>query len=157
MRFKRQSVLSVVLLVASAGAAQAQPGDIIVGDSNDASVWRLKPKPVYKHLISDDKRLVNPNDSVFGRNGKIYVADYGAFAGNGAVFLINLKKSKTRSSARILCSGSPTASPWRRMAISSSRRSRPMTQCCFGSSCRAGTRASSPTTPLLAGSPGWRR
>lgn len=96
MKLRWLLVLAVVLLVALSGTAQAKPGDIIVGDSNDASVWRIKPKSGNKQLISDDKRFDNPNDSVFGPDGKIYVADYGAFADNGAVFSINPKTRKTR-------------------------------------------------------------
>ncbi len=85
----------VVALGISASPAGATPGDVIVGDSNAAVVLRVKPNTGVKSLVSDDSRLVNPNDTVFGPDGKIYVADYGAFGGNGGVFSINPKTGQT--------------------------------------------------------------
>jgi sugar lactone lactonase YvrE len=72
-----------------ASGAGATPGDVVVGDSNAAQVLRLKPKTGDISVISDDTRLVNPNDSAFGPNGTLYVADYGAFGDTGAVFAID--------------------------------------------------------------------
>jgi sugar lactone lactonase YvrE len=100
----------VALLVAAAAMAAgagAKPGDIIVGDSNAAQVLRLKPKTGHTSVISDDPRLVQPNDSVFGPNGKLYVADYGAFADAGAVFEIDPGTGKTS----VVAKKAPLAQP----------------------------------------------
>ena len=79
--------------------AAAKPGDVIVGDADAEQVLRLKPNGNIS-LISDDDRLDSPNDSVFGSNGKLYVADYDAFDPAGAVFSINPKTGKTKVLAK---------------------------------------------------------
>jgi sugar lactone lactonase YvrE len=90
------AIAAAALLMVSAAAAQAKPGDIIVGDSTSGEVWRLNAKTENKRLLSNDDRLATPNDSVFGPDGKIYVADYDAFGGGGGVFSINPKTRATR-------------------------------------------------------------
>jgi sugar lactone lactonase YvrE len=87
---------AVALLALFAATAHAKPGDIIVGDSTSEEVWRLNTKTENKVLLSDDQRLDTPNDSVFGPNGKVYVADYDAFGGGGGVFSINPRNRATR-------------------------------------------------------------
>jgi sugar lactone lactonase YvrE len=79
----------------SASPAGATPGDVIVGDSSDGLVLRVKPNTGAKSLVSDDPRLETPSDTVFGPDGTIYVVDYSAFAGNGGVFAINPKTHVT--------------------------------------------------------------
>lgn len=88
-------VVGLVAMAAMAAAAGAKPGDVIVGDTNTAQVLRLKPKTGHVSVISEDSRLVDPNDSVFGPNGKLYVADYSAFGDTGAVFAIDPKTGHT--------------------------------------------------------------
>jgi sugar lactone lactonase YvrE len=96
MKSRGTIATAAALLFVLAATAQAKPGDIIVGDSNSGEVWRLNVKTENKRLLSDDDRLVTPNDSVFGPDGKIYVADYDAFGGGGGVFSINPKTRATR-------------------------------------------------------------
>lgn len=80
----------------SAPAAAPKPGDVIVGDSNNAKVYWLDPDTGKKRVLSDDGRLVSPNDSAFSPDGKtLYVADYGAFGDTGGVFEINPKTGHT--------------------------------------------------------------
>lgn len=93
---KRTSGISLVgvagLVVAAALAAPAahgRPGDIIVGDSSASEVLRVNPRTGASSPISADPMLVAPNDSVIGRDGTIYVADYDAFGGGGGVIAIN--------------------------------------------------------------------
>ena len=85
----------LVVFVLMAGSAAAKKGDIIVGDSNNAEVIRVNPKTGAKDVISDDPRLATPNDTVFGRDGTIYVSDYGSGAEEPAVFSINPKTGAT--------------------------------------------------------------
>ena len=94
----RALALAVVMSIAVAVPVSAKPGDIIVGDSAADTVVRVKPRTGAVRLISNDSRLVDPNDVAIGRDGTLYVADYGAFpAGNdGAVFAINPRNGNTR-------------------------------------------------------------
>jgi Ca2+-binding RTX toxin-like protein len=80
-------VAGIVLVLA--GPAAAKKGDIIVGDSNNSTVYRVNPKTGSKTVVSDDPRLARPNDVVFGRDGTIYVADYGSGGEDPAVFSID--------------------------------------------------------------------
>jgi sugar lactone lactonase YvrE len=89
MRFAVCACAGLVASGVAAAVATAKPGDIIVGDSTAAKVLRLKPKSGQIMTISDDPRLVNPNDSAFGTDGTIYVSDYGAFGDTGAVFAVD--------------------------------------------------------------------
>jgi hypothetical protein len=89
LRLKWQFVLTMVLLVAFAGSAQAKPGSYIVGDSSESAVYRVNSKTGAKTTLSDDSDLVAPNDSAIAANGMIYVADYNAFGGGGGVFKLN--------------------------------------------------------------------
>lgn len=86
--------------VAAAGVlapgAAAKPGDIIVGDSGSAQVLRVKPKTGATTVISDDPRFAAPSDTVFDREGMIYVVDYDAFGGGGGVFRVNPRNGNTR-------------------------------------------------------------
>jgi streptogramin lyase len=86
---------TLVALGISTAPAGATPGDVIVGDSNAAVVLRVKPNTGVKSLVSDDTRFVSQNDTVFGPDGTIYVADYGAFGGNGGVFSIDPRTRQT--------------------------------------------------------------
>jgi hemolysin type calcium-binding protein len=94
-------------LFAVASTAHARPGDVIVGDSSNAKVFRLKPATGAKTVISDDPKLVSPSDSVFGPNGALYVSDYGANGGTGAVFKINTRTGATTT----LAGGAPFVQP----------------------------------------------
>jgi streptogramin lyase len=87
--------LATVAIAIGAAPAAAKKGDIIVGDSNEATVYRINPKSGTKDVISDDARLGAPNDAVFGPNGTIYVSDYGRGADEPAVFSINPKTGAT--------------------------------------------------------------
>jgi streptogramin lyase len=89
------AITGLVAAGAMAAGAAAKPGDVVVGDSGTAKVLRLKVKTGNVSVISDDSRLVSPNDSVFGPNGTLYVADYGAFGDTGAVFAIDPKTGHT--------------------------------------------------------------
>ena len=75
MRAIATAVVGAGLALALVATAGAKPGDIIVGDSGSDEVLRVKPKTGATTLISDDVRFVDPNDTVFGPNGMIYVAD----------------------------------------------------------------------------------
>ena len=92
-------LIAGTLVLGCAGAASAvvpHRGDVIVGDSGRAKVYVLDPGTGDKKVLSKDPRLVNPNDSAFSPNGKtLYVADYGAFNDNGAVFKVNLSTRRT--------------------------------------------------------------
>src|SRR4051794_2483618 len=92
--------LSFAMLAATGAAATAKPGDIIVGDSNNAQLLRLKPGNGSVGVVSDDPRLVNPNDSAFGPDGTIYFTDYGAFSDTGAVFAVDPATGETRVVAK---------------------------------------------------------
>jgi Ca2+-binding RTX toxin-like protein len=98
---RKAGLIATLTMVATAFAAIgatsaiAKPGDIIVGDSGNAEVIRVNPKTGAKTVISDDTRFDSPNDTVFGRNGTIYVADYQAFDGGGGVFAVNPKTGAT--------------------------------------------------------------
>ena len=100
-------IVALAALCAVASTAHARPGDVIVGDSNDAKVYRLKPATGAKTVISDDPKLVSPSDSVFSPTGTLYVVDYDAFGGPGGVFKIN---PRTRATSE-LAGGAPFAQP----------------------------------------------
>jgi streptogramin lyase len=86
----------LLLGAVSAFGVSAKPGQVIVGDSERARVFTLDPSTGDRKVLSKDPRLVNPNDSAFSPNGnKLYVADYGAFGGEGGVFKINPDNGKT--------------------------------------------------------------
>jgi hypothetical protein len=99
------SVLAGVFALAT--TAEARPGDVIVGDSSLHTVFRLKPATGHKSVISDDAKLVSPNDSVFGPSGALYVADYDAFGGLGGVLKINPRSGRTTK----LAGGAPFSQP----------------------------------------------
>jgi hypothetical protein len=96
MRKSAVIVAVVVTMALCASPAAAKPGDIIVGDSTNHVVLRVDPRTGSKSLVSNDPRLVSPSDTVFGRDGTIYVVDYEAFDGGGGVFSIDPKTGKTR-------------------------------------------------------------
>jgi sugar lactone lactonase YvrE len=93
-------VAGLSALGAVGSTALAKPGDIIVGDSNDGQLLRLKPANGSISVVSDDPRLVSPNDSAFGPDGTIYFADYGAFGDTGAVFAVDPATGNTRVVAK---------------------------------------------------------
>jgi len=99
---KKVGLIAAIVAALGLGAspAGAKPGDVIVGDSGTGEVLRVKPATGATSVISDDPRLVNPNDSVFGANGALFVADYGAFANTGAVFKIDPRTGQTRVLAK---------------------------------------------------------
>ncbi len=106
----RQAIAGLASLAGffvTAGLAQARPGDIIVGDSSAAKVYRLDPGTGAKTVISDDPQLASPNDSVFGPDGTLYVADYEAFGGLGGAFEINPRTGATSE----LAGGAPFSQP----------------------------------------------
>ncbi len=96
MRKSAVIVAVVATLTMCASSAGAKQGDIIVGDSTNHVVLRVNPKTGAKSLVSNDPRLVDPSDTVFGRDGTIYVVDYEAFDGGGGVFSVDPKTGKTR-------------------------------------------------------------
>jgi DNA-binding beta-propeller fold protein YncE len=87
------AMLALALFATS--TAFGKKGDIIVGDSNNATVYRVNPNTGGKTVVSDDPRLARPNDVVFGRDGTIYVADYGSGGEEPAVFSINPRTGAT--------------------------------------------------------------
>src|SRR3954453_5810531 len=93
-------VAGLSALGAVGSTALAKPGDIIVGDSNNAQLLRLKPGNGSVGVVSDDPRLVNPNDSAFGPAGTISFTDYGAFSDTGAVFAVDPATGETRVVAK---------------------------------------------------------
>jgi sugar lactone lactonase YvrE len=96
MRKSAVIVAVVATLALCASPAGAKQGDIIVGDSTNHVVLSVNPRTGDKSLVSNDPRLVSPSDTVFGRDGTIYVVDYQAFDGGGGVFSIDPKTGKTR-------------------------------------------------------------
>jgi hypothetical protein len=101
------AVVALAALSVVASAAQARPGDVIVGDSSNAKVWRLKPGTGTKTVISADPKLSQPSDSVFGPDGTLYVVDYSALGGPGGVFKINPRTGATTE----LAGGAPFVQP----------------------------------------------
>jgi streptogramin lyase len=95
VRVGLSGAVSLLLAGVVAGSASATPGDIIVGDSSLGEVLRVKPRTGAIRLISDDSRFVSPNDTVFGPDGMVYVADYEAFDGGGGVFRVNPRNGNT--------------------------------------------------------------
>jgi RTX calcium-binding nonapeptide repeat (4 copies) len=96
MRKSAVIVAVVATLALCASPAGAKQGDIIVGDSTNHVVLSVNPRTGAKSLVSNDPRLVDPSDTVFGRDGTIYVVDYEAFDGGGGVFSIDPRTGKTR-------------------------------------------------------------
>lgn len=93
-------VAGLSALGAVGSTALAKPGDIIVGDSNNGQLLRLRPGNGSIGVVSDDPRLVSPNDSAFGPDGTIYFSDYGAFGDTGAVFAVDPATGHTRVVAK---------------------------------------------------------
>ena len=118
MRKSAVIVAFVAALALCASPAGAKQGDIIVGDSTNHVVLSVDPKTGDKSLVSNDPRLVDPSDTVFGRDGTIYVVDYEAFGGGGGVFSVDPKTGKTRVVTKDPRFVQPDGSRWRRTATS---------------------------------------
>jgi Ca2+-binding RTX toxin-like protein len=81
----------VAALAIGAAPAAAKPGDIVAGDSTNSTVVRINAKTGATSVISDDPQFGRPSDTVFGRDGTIYVTDYGVHA----VFSVDPKTGAT--------------------------------------------------------------
>lgn len=82
-------VVAAAVVAVSAAPALAKPGDLIVADSTNSKIVRINPANGHKSTIASGHGIVDPAGMTFGPNGKLFVADYGAFGGNGAVFKVN--------------------------------------------------------------------
>ncbi len=95
MKARISGLAVAALAMVFVASAQAKPGDVIVGDSGAATVYRFEPKSGDVSTLSDSPLLVSPNDTVFSPRGTIYLSDYEAFGGAGGVLAINPRDGTT--------------------------------------------------------------
>lgn len=86
-----QGVLVLALLVPA--AAHARPGDLYVGDPGVNAVIRVDHQTGKQKIVASAGKLVSPDSGDFAGKHKLFIADYGAFGGGGAVFQVNTKTS----------------------------------------------------------------
>jgi sugar lactone lactonase YvrE len=107
MKVRFSGLAVAVLALVFATSAQAKPGDVIVGDSSGQIVYSIEPSSGDTVVVSNDARLVSPNDSVFAPDGTLYFSDYEAFGGTGGVFAVDPVTGETLE----LASGLPFVQP----------------------------------------------
>jgi hypothetical protein len=82
-------VLVLALLVPA--AAQASPGDLYVGDPGVNAVIRIDHQTGKQKIVASAGKLVSPDSGDFAGKHKLFIADYAALGGDGAVFRVNTK------------------------------------------------------------------
>ena len=82
-------VLALALLAPA--AAQASPGDLYVGDPGVNAVIRIDHETGKQKIVASAGKLVSPDSGDFAGKHKLFIADYEAFGGGGAVFRVNTK------------------------------------------------------------------
>jgi hypothetical protein len=90
VRYRLALGLLPLALLAPA-AAQAKPGDLYVGDPGVDAVIRIDHKTGKQKIVASAGKLVSPDSGDFAGKHKLFIADYGAFGGGGAVFRVNTK------------------------------------------------------------------
>src|SRR4051794_29956895 len=82
----------VVLLIPA--TAQANPGDLYVGDTGAHAVIKISHKTGKQRVVASGHNLVSPDSGAFAGQHKLFLADYDAFGGNGAVFRVRTNTGK---------------------------------------------------------------
>jgi hypothetical protein len=96
MRRLSRTLLSGVIFAAlfAVPTAVAKPGDLYVGDPavspEPARIVKINHRNGHQRLVASGGKLVGPDAGVFGSPGKLLIADYNAFAGDGAIFRVNI-------------------------------------------------------------------
>src|SRR3954452_9817107 len=71
--------------------AQARPGDLYVGDPGAHAVIKIDHRTGNQRIVASGHHLSDPDSGAFAGKHKLFITDYGAFGGDGAVFRVNTK------------------------------------------------------------------
>src|SRR4051794_26161083 len=92
MHMRHRLLLGACLALSLAPAvAQARPGDLYVGDPGRHAVIRINHDNGNQRIVASGQHLSDPDSGDFAGKNKLFIADYGAFGGDGAIFRVNTK------------------------------------------------------------------
>src|SRR4051812_40760264 len=83
-------------LLAPVGA-QAGPGDLYVGDPGADAVIRIDHDTGKQKIVASGHGLDAPDSGDFAGRRKLFIADYNAFGGGGAIFRVNTRSGDVRT------------------------------------------------------------